>query len=129
MFDTDVDVVYFFAGLTGTHQSFEKSRQYVDVNVAGLLALCDFLRPARGADAGGLSIHAAGLQGERPAVARGRGEGDAHGLYAASKLMGEHVLQAYHHAFGPVLHGLPRLCAVWQPGGHALLPTGPSAPS
>ena len=97
--DTDVDAVFFFAGMTGTHPGFEQYERYLAANELGLLHLLDRLR----------------RRGHRPRVVfpssrlvyRGRPEPlpedapqDSKTVYAANKRAGEAFLQAYRAAFG-----------------------------
>ncbi len=97
--DTDVDAVFFFAGMTGTHQGFEQYERYLAANELGLLHLLDHLR----------------RRGHRPRVVfpssrlvyRGRPEPlpedapqESKTLHAANKRAGEAILQAYRAAFG-----------------------------
>ncbi|MGD9613011.1 MAG: NAD-dependent epimerase/dehydratase family protein, partial [Kiritimatiellia bacterium] len=97
--DTAVDAVFFFAGMTGTHQGFEQYERYLAANELGLLHLLDHLR----------------RRGDRPRVVfpssrlvyRGRPEPlpedapqESKTLYAANKRAGEAILQAYRAAFG-----------------------------
>ena len=42
--DTNVDALFMFAGLTGTHQGFDEYARYLAVNELGLLHLLDLLR-------------------------------------------------------------------------------------
>ena len=96
--DTEVDVVLFFAGLTGTHRGFSEYARYLLVNEMGLLHLLDLLR----------------ARGQRPRVVfpssrlvyRGSPEPlseeaakESKTVYAANKLAAEGFLQAYHAAF------------------------------
>ncbi len=97
--DTDVEAVFFFAGLTGTHQGFAQYDRYLAANELGLLHLLDRLRQ----------------RGHRPRVVfpssrlvyRGRPEPlpedapqESKTVYAANKRAGEAFLQAYRAAFG-----------------------------
>jgi len=106
--DTDVDAVFVFSGLTGTHQGFDDYAQYLHANELGLLHLLDLLR----------------RRGHRPRVVfpssrlvyRGRPEPleesapkESKTIYAANKLACEGFLQAYHAAFG-IPYTVFRIC-------------------
>jgi UDP-glucose 4-epimerase len=107
-FDADVDVVYFFAGLTGTHKSFEQSDKYIAVNVQGLVALCERLRRCgRMPRVVFPSTRLVYRGSERPL--REDDPQEARTLYAASKLAGERILEAYQHAFG-LAYTICRVC-------------------
>jgi UDP-glucose 4-epimerase len=43
-FDTDIDFVFYFAGLTGTFRAYDEYEKYIDVNEMGLLHLLDTIR-------------------------------------------------------------------------------------
>ena len=107
-FDDTVDVVFFFAGLTGTHQGFDQAQRYLAVNEGGLLHLLERIRAAgrpgkiifpstrlvyQGSDAS--------LPEEAPKEART--------IYAVNKLACEHYLAAYHNAFG-IPYAVFRIC-------------------
>jgi UDP-glucose 4-epimerase len=42
--DLDVDYIFFFAGLTGTHNGFDKYEDFISINEIGLLNLLDAIR-------------------------------------------------------------------------------------
>ena len=106
--DANVDALFVFSGLTGTHQGFDDYAQYLAVNELGLLHLLDVLRRRR----------------HRPRIVfpssrlvyRGRSEPlsedapkESKTVYAANKLAGEGFLQAYHAAFG-IPYTVFRIC-------------------
>lgn len=106
--DTNVDALFMFAGLTGTHQGFDEYARYLAVNELGLLHLLDLLR----------------RRGHRPRIVfpssrlvyRGRPEPlsedapkESKTVYAANKLAAESYLQAYHAAFA-IPYTVFRIC-------------------
>lgn len=107
-FDDTVDAVFFFAGLTGTHQGFGQAQHYLAVNEGGLLSLLERIRASgrpikvifpstrliyRGSDAP--------LSEEAPKETKT--------IYAVNKLACEHYLAAYHNAFG-IPYAIFRIC-------------------
>ena len=97
--DTDLDALFVFSGLTGTHPGFTDYSRFVAVNELGLLHLLDLLR----------------RRGQRPRIVfpssrlvyRGGPEAlvedapkEARTVYAANKLAAEGFLQAYQAACG-----------------------------
>ena len=42
--DFNVDYIFFFSGLTGTHKGFDEYKDFVDINEVGLLNLLDIIR-------------------------------------------------------------------------------------
>ena len=106
--DTNVDALFMFAGLTGTHQGFDEYARYLAVNELGLLHLLDLLR----------------RRDHRPRIVfpssrlvyRGRPEPlpedapkESKTVYAANKLAAEGYLQAYHAAFA-IPYTVFRIC-------------------
>lgn len=105
---TDVDAIFFFSGLTGTHPSFEHYARYLAVNELGLLHLLDLLR----------------IRGHRPRIVFPssrlvyRGAPDplredaphaSKTIYAANKIAAESFLQAYHATFA-IPYTVFRIC-------------------
>jgi UDP-glucose 4-epimerase len=111
--DTHVDAIYFFSGMTGTHQGFTHYARYLTANELSLMHLLDLLR----------------RRGHRPRVVfpssrlvyRGRTEPldenapqESKTVYSANKRAGEAFLQAYRAAFG-IPFTIYRICV---PYGH-----------
>ena len=97
-FEPEIDAVFFFSGLTGTHQGFEQAQRYLQVNEGGLLHLLERIRAS----------------GRKPKIIfpstrlvyRGSDspqEEDApelpKSIYAINKLACEQILRAYHLSF------------------------------
>lgn len=98
-FATEVDAIFVFSGLTGTHSGFEEYARYLAINELGLLHLLDLLR--RRGHAPRIVYPSSRL------VYRGRPEPltedapkESKTIYAANKLAAEGFLQAYHAACG-----------------------------
>ena len=106
--DTDVDAIFFFCGLGGTHRSFLECIRYLEANELSLLHLLDLLV----------------RRGHRPRVVfpssrlvyQGRPEPlaedapkEAKTVYAANKLACEAFLEAYRHAH-EIPHTIFRIC-------------------
>ena len=97
-FESEIDAVFFFSGLTGTHQGFEQAQRYLQVNEGGLLHLLERLRATgrkpkiifpstrlvyQGSDAP--------LEEDAPELPKS--------IYAINKLACEQMLRAYHLSF------------------------------
>lgn len=120
--ETDLDALFVFSGLTGTHLGFDEYARYLAVNELGLLHLLDLLR----------------RRGHRPRVVfpssrlvyRGRPEPlpedapkESKTVYAVNKLAAEGFLQAYHAAFG-IPYTVFRICVPYSKGPFAYGTTG-----
>lgn len=95
----DVDYLFAFAGLTGTHVSFERYEQYTKVNEIGLLNLLDYIsqspyRPRIVYPSSRLVYKGA----DRPL--QEEAEKEAKTMYAVEKIACEYALEAYQHRFG-----------------------------
>ena len=95
----DVDYLFVFAGLTGTHISFERYEQYTMVNEIGLLNLLDYIsqspyRPRIVYPSSRLVYKGV----NRPLSEEA--EKEARTVYAAGKIACEYTLQAYQCRFG-----------------------------
>jgi UDP-glucose 4-epimerase len=94
----DVDAVFMFAGLTGTHDGFQRGEQFVNVNEIGLLNIIESIR----------------VSGFRPRIVfpstrlvyRGSETAlceddpcEPKTIYAVNKLACEHILRVYSNSF------------------------------
>ena len=107
-FDGDVDAIFFFSGLTGTHQSFDQGRQYVNVNEGGLLRLCETLRQRGRTPRIIFPSSRLVYKGSEQSLAE-EAEKQTKTIYAVNKLACEGILQAYHVAFG-IPYTVFRIC-------------------
>lgn len=98
-FDPDVDVIYFFSGLTGTHLGFAQWRQYLAVNEGGLLALCDTLRKSGSTARVVFPSTRLVYKGNNLPLDEDA-EKETKTVYAVNKLACEGMLQAYNASFG-----------------------------
>ena len=106
---TDYEAILFFAGLTGTEQSFNRAATYMSVNELGLLRLLTSLVPY-GKEAPKVIFPSSRLvykgseqlSDEEPPK-------DAKTVYPASKLACEYYLQAYHERYG-IPYSVVRIC-------------------
>ncbi len=97
--DLDVDYLFMFAGLTGTHVSFEKYEQYTMVNEVGLMNLLDLIsqspyRPHIIFPSSRLVYKGV----DKPL--KEDDEKEAKTIYAANKIACEHLLHAYANRYG-----------------------------
>lgn len=106
--DWDVDVVFIFAGLTGTYVGFERAEQFVKVNEIGLLNILESIRASgcrprlvfpstrlvyKGSDTA--------LHEDSPFYPKT--------VYAVNKLACEHLLRVYSSSFN-IDHTIYRIC-------------------
>lgn len=104
----DVDYIFMFAGLTGTHSSFDVYEKYISINEIALLNLLDAIR----------------MSDFRPKVVfpstrlvykgydkplKEEDEKESKTIYAANKLACEGYLQAYHDSFD-IPYSVFRIC-------------------
>lgn len=106
--DLDVDYLFVFAGLTGTHASFEKYEQYTLVNEVGLMNLLDLIsqspyRPHIVYPSSRLVYK--GI--DKPL--KEDDEKEAKTIYAANKIACEHLLHAYANRYG-IPYTICRIC-------------------
>lgn len=107
-FDDTVDAVFFFAGLTGTHQGFEQAQRYLVVNEGGLLHLLERIRAAgRPLKVIFPSTRLVYQGGDAPLSEEAPKETKT--IYAVNKLACEHYLAAYNNAFG-IPYAVFRIC-------------------
>lgn len=106
--DLDVDYLFMFAGLTGTHVSFEKYEQYTMVNEVGLMNLLDLIsqtpyRPRIIFPSSRLVYKGV----DKPL--KEDDEKEAKTIYAANKIACEYMLQAYAKRFS-IPYTIFRIC-------------------
>ncbi len=113
--DTRVDAIFAFAGLGGTHRSFEQYENYVSSNELGLLHLLDCLRKRHHRPRVVFPSSRLVYRG-RPTPLTEDAPKEAKTVYAANKLASEAFLQAYRSAYG-IPYTVFRICV---PYGNAL---------
>ena len=104
----DVDYLFVFAGLTGTHVSFEKYEQYTMVNEVGLMNLLYYIsqspyRPHIVFPSSRLVYKGV----DKPL--KEDDEKEAKTIYAANKIACEHLLHAYANRYG-IPYTICRIC-------------------
>ena len=120
--ETELDALFVFSGLTGTHQGFDDYARYLAVNELVLLHLLDLLR----------------RRGHRPRIVfpssrlvyRGRPEPlpenapkESKTVYAVNKFAAEGFLQAYHAVFA-IPYTVFRICVPYSKSPFAYGTTG-----
>jgi len=109
-FNVDVDVIYYFAGLTGTSAGFKNPLQYIQVNECGLIRLCESVLSSPVASRPRIIFPSTRLVykgAEIPLVETA--EKQTKTLYAVNKLACEGLLYAYRNAYG-LDYVIPRIC-------------------
>jgi len=98
--DTNVDLVFYFSGITGTAKAYEDYEIYVDVNEKGILHLLDRLQSEK---SGARIIFPSTRLVYKGVKDKPLGENDEKEfktIYALNKWFGETVLQQYATYFG-----------------------------
>jgi UDP-glucose 4-epimerase len=96
--DWNVDVVFMFAGLTGTYAGFQRAEQFVKVNEIGLLNILELIRAS--------GFHPRLVFPSTRLVYRGSDAAlceddlcEPKTIYAVNKLACEHLLRVYSNSF------------------------------
>ena len=119
--DLNVDLIYFFAGLTGTWQGFEEYDKYIDVNEKGLLnLLTEMVRQKSKAKVIFPSTRLV-YKGKKDILLKESDEKETKTIYALNKLNCEQMLEMYKAVFN-INYTVYRICV---PYGH-LIPGGES---
>ena len=108
----DVDYVFMFAGITGTSNSFENYKQYIEINEIGLLNVLDEIRK---------SIHRPRIifpstrlvyKGSNTSL-REDDPKEAKTIYAVNKIASENILKAYSGSFN-IPYTIYRICVPYD---------------
>lgn len=106
--DLDVDVVFMFAGLTGTYAGFDSYEKYISINELGLLNLLDAIRESPYRPKVIFPSTRLVYKGyDKPL--KEEDEKESKTIYAANKLACEGYLQAYHDSFD-IPYSIFRIC-------------------
>ena len=96
--DLNVDIIFMFAGLTGTYAGFDAYEKYVTINEMGLLNLLDAIRKSPYRPKVIFPSTRLVYKGyDKPL--KEEDEKESKTIYAANKLACEGYLQAYHDSF------------------------------
>jgi UDP-glucose 4-epimerase len=98
--DLDADVLFFFAGLTGTTVGFTKYDEYVRVNQLGLLHVLDAARRKNPSIKIVFPSSRLVYKGVKDLPLVESSEKEFKTLYALTKFAGEAILEMYRNAFG-----------------------------
>lgn len=90
----NLDYIFFFSGMTGTHASFERYEEYVSVNLLGLIHLLDHLRKFPAQPKVVFPSTRLVYRGAKEPLPEDAPK-DAKTVYAASKIAAEYMLLAY----------------------------------
>jgi UDP-glucose 4-epimerase len=97
--DTNVDFIYWFAGLAGTAQGFDDFNAYIDINEKGLLNLLTAMRRQRSKARLVFPSTRLVYKGQRGLALKEGDEKEAKTLYAVNKLACEQILQMYRNVY------------------------------
>ena len=95
----DVDAVFHFAGLTGTHAGFDKYDEYIKINEIGLLNVLTAIKNSGHKPRFVLPSTRLVYKGSDNPLHEDAPK-EAKTVYAANKIAGELLLEAYRNAFG-----------------------------
>lgn len=115
--DLDADVIFMFAGLTGTYAGFDSYERYISINEIALLNLLDAIRKSPYRPKVVFPSTRLVYKGYDKAL-KEEGEKESKTIYAANKLACEGYLQAYHDSFD-IPYTIFRICI---PYGNLLSP-------
>ncbi len=105
----DTDIIYMFAGITGTSQGFHDYDRFIDINEKGLLNLLTRIRET-GTQARIIFPSTRLVYRGHPGVLlKENSEKEAKTLYALNKLACEHLLAMYKNAFD-IHYTIFRIC-------------------
>lgn len=107
--DFSADVVFVFAGLTGTTIGFSRYEEYVRVNLIGLLNLLDAIRKKNRFIRIVFPSSRLVYQGKENELLREDSEKQPKTIYALTKQAGESALEMYRNAFG-LNYTIYRIC-------------------
>jgi len=94
-FNSEVDFVFYFSGLTGTYKSFTEYESYIDVNERGLVHLLDKLRLTGSKARVVFPSSRLVYKGIENTPLREDAEKEFKTIYAITKWFGEKVLEQY----------------------------------
>lgn len=97
--DPDSDVIFFFSGLTGTNEGFEKYEQFISVNEIGLLNLLTWMRESGSKARVVFPSTRLVYKGCDNVALRENDPKEPLTIYAVNKLVAENILIAYNNAF------------------------------
>lgn len=97
--DWNVDAVFHFAGLTGTHASFDKYVDYVKVNEIGLLNVLNAIKNSGSKPRFILPSTRLVYKGNEAPLKEDSPK-EAKTIYAANKIAGELMIEAFSNIFG-----------------------------
>jgi len=105
----DVDIVFFFSGLTGTGVAYHKYEDFIDINEKGLLHVLDAMR-TQGSKARIIFPSTRLIYKERKATPIPEdGDKEFKSIYALNKHFSEQVLEQYAKYFG-ISYTIFRIC-------------------
>lgn len=99
MLPKDADVIFYFAGLTGTEAGFSNYEKYIQTNEIGLLHLLDWMRHNHSTARLIFPSSRLVYKGQPNSFLTEDSEKTANTLYALNKLSGEYLLDMYQRTF------------------------------
>jgi UDP-glucose 4-epimerase len=107
--DAEVDMVFYFAGITGTIRAYDEYEQYTNVNEKGLLHLLDTLRSRQSKARVIFPSTRLVYRGMAGLALPENAEKEFKTIYALTKWFGEQVLQQYAQYFN-IPYTIFRIC-------------------
>jgi UDP-glucose 4-epimerase len=109
LLDTEVELVFYFAGITGTIKAYDEYEKYTDVNEKGLLHLLDTLRSRQSKARVVFPSTRLVYRGGSGIALKEDAAKEFKTIYALSKWFGEQVLQQYAQYFN-IPYTIFRIC-------------------
>jgi UDP-glucose 4-epimerase len=107
--DLNADIVFMFAGLTGTSIGFTKYEEYVRINQIGLLHVLDAIRRKNPSLKIVFPSSRLVYKGKKDVPLVESSEKEFKTIYALTKFAGEETLEMYRNAFG-LTYTIYRIC-------------------
>jgi UDP-glucose 4-epimerase len=105
----DIDVIYFFTGLTGTISGFDRFDDFIDVNEKTLLHLLNLFRARKSKARIIFPSSRLVYKGRNNTPLKENDEKEPKTIYAVNKLCCEKYLKIYHECFG-INYTVARIC-------------------
>lgn len=108
-FDTNVDYIFYFSGITGTSAAYNSYENYIDVNEKGLLHVLDKVRSAAHKPRIVFPSSRLVYKGVTDIPLPENAEKEFKTIYALNKWFGEQAVQQYNNYFG-IPFSIFRIC-------------------
>ncbi len=107
--NTEVDFIFYFAGITGTLRAYEDYETYINVNEVGLLNLLDLIKNRKSRARIIFPSTRLVYKGQENTPLKEGAPKEFKTIYALNKWFGEQVIHQYHMYFG-IPYNIFRIC-------------------